>query len=351
MRCAPLGAQPAPPARRRRAERQFGGFAPACEDTGVRGFSSWWSAVGPVFAVLAVSSCADAAAEAEAARAAAAAARAAQVEAEASEGQEPSVFTRHSVDGENGKFETAITTYENDDGVEVSLIAAVHIADGAHYRELQKEFEGYDALLYELVAEAEDRPKPGDEVRGGPIGMLQTMLKNGLELEFQLDAIDYSPANFVHADLTPEGFLEAMDERGESFLTMFAKLVLQQMGSMQTSSEEAGVDLAAAFRAGYGRHAMRMAFASQLDGLEAMAAGGGVAGGTTLLEGRNERALEVLREQIEAGRRKLGIYYGAAHMTGIEQELVESLGFRKVGERWLLAWDITKRPDPKRGKR
>ena len=34
----------------------------------------------------------------------------------------------------------------------VDLVAAVHIADAAYYRQLNREFQAYDAVLYELVA-------------------------------------------------------------------------------------------------------------------------------------------------------------------------------------------------------
>jgi hypothetical protein len=272
----------------------------------------------------------------------------------------PSDFARFvEVGKDEGRFETAITAYENQDGVRVSLVAAVHIADAAHYRELQKDFEGYDVLLYELVAEPDERPTPELKREGGVLGMLQVLLKTGLELEFQLHAIDYTPDNFVHADLTPAAFAAKMKERGESFLTIFFRLMSAEMQRQKKLAEEraaeepeqeaAAPDLVAAFRRHEGRHTMRLMFARQLEEMEAIAAGAGPGEGTVLLEGRNERALEVLREQIEQGHRKIGIYYGGAHMPGIERALLEDMGFRKVGHRWLVAWDITKRLDPQRG--
>ncbi len=271
-----------------------------------------------------------------------------------------SAFTRFvPIGADEGRFDTAITTYRNADGAEVSLVAAVHIADAAHYAKLQQEFENYDVLLYELVAESDQRPTPqtARERSSGLIAMLQVALKQGLELEFQLHAIDYTKDNFVHADLTPAAFKKKMEERGETFVTMFAKLMLKEMAALQRQREEedaeggaapAGegeVDLVRAFRSGYGRHAMRMMFAQQLERIEALAAGAEPGGGTVLLEGRNERAVEVVRAQVADGKRRLGVYYGAAHMPGIERTLVQELGFRKTGERWLAAWDIRKRPD------
>jgi len=280
---------------------------------------------------------------------------------------EPSEFARFVPIGEDeGKFEVAITTYRGPKGEEVSLIAAVHIADAAHYAELQRDFESYDVLLYELVADPDERPRPGQKRKTGMLGMLQVMLKTGLDLEFQLHAIDYTPDNFVHADLTPEAFVEQMEERGETFVTIFFRLYNAEMRRQKELAEERAdreergedvsepaIDLVSAFQRREGRHTLRMMFAQQLEQMEALAAGAAPGQETVLLEGRNDRAVEVLREQIKQGHDKIGIYYGGAHMPGIERTLVKELGFRKTGQRWLVAWDITKRLDgesPKKGR-
>src|SRR5690606_20035738 len=46
-------------------------------------------------------------------------------------------------------------------------------------------------------------------------------------------------------------------------------------------------------------------------------------------------------------KKNLGIYYGAAHLPHLERRLVDDLGFEKTGQEWIVAWDCTKRPDPK----
>jgi hypothetical protein len=256
-------------------------------------------------------------------------------------------FARFVPKGEDeGRFETVIASYRGPDGERVDLIAAVHIADKAHYAELQREFENYEVLLYELVAEPERRPKPGDESEPGLLGMFQLMLTNALQLEFQLNAIDYTKDNFVHADLTPQGFVEKMEERGETFLSMLWKFAVRNL-SLAQAEQQPMQSIVEAFQRREGRHLLRLTFARQLASLESIAAGVDPENETTLLEGRNERALEVLREQLADGKTHIGIYYGAAHMPGIERSLVEEMGFVPDGRRWLTAWDLTKRPDPK----
>ncbi|MFN3244938.1 MAG: hypothetical protein ACE37K_25780 [Planctomycetota bacterium] len=267
---------------------------------------------------------------------------------EPSDGQTtvPSDFARFVKVGDGGHFDTAITTYEKD-GVEVLFYGAVHIADKACYTELNKRFGTCDVLLYELVGPEDYRPTKDREEQGfNPIGMLQQGLKNGLQLSFQLDEIDYQAKNFVHADMTPQEFQSSMAERGESLLSIMFDMMVNGAEMQREQAEKgampADVDLVKAFRTGEGRHMMRVTFAQQLEAMELMAAGGE---GSTLLEGRNEKCLKVLRRELGNGHRKIGIYYGAAHLPHMEMRLVEDMGFKKVRHEWLQAWDCTRRAD------
>lgn len=261
----------------------------------------------------------------------------------------PSDFVRFVKVDDGGHLDTAITTYRRGD-VTLTLFGAVHIADQACYETLNDRFTECDALLYELVGPENYRPtKDRDREGFNPIAMLQQGLKNSLELHFQLDAVDYAPANFVHADMTPEEFEQSMAERGETLLTIMLNMMMSGM-QMQREKAENGdesppsFDLVKAFRSGEGRHTLRMAFASQLEEMEVLASGGKDG---TLLQGRNEKCLRVLEREIAAGRKRIGIFYGAAHMPHMERRLVDDMGFVKTGHEWLVAWDCKKRSDAK----
>src|SRR5262245_37265408 len=187
----------------------------------------------------------------------------------------PSDFARFVKQGDGGHFDTAITTYRNAAGAEVVLFAAVHIADGACYAALEQRFAGEEALLYELVGPDEYRPRKGEHVSESFISLLQNGMKNALELSFQLDCIDYSAPNFVHADMTPDEFQTQMAERGESLFGMMMKMGLQSMRAASGDDEEGApgappVDLVRAFRSGEGRHQLRLLLASALEGMEAV---------------------------------------------------------------------------------
>lgn len=264
----------------------------------------------------------------------------------------PSDFVRFVREGDGGHLDTAITTYRKDD-VELILFGAVHIADAACYQALNDRFAACEVLLYELVAPEDSRPTKNRDEGFNPLSMLQHGLKTSMELAFQLDVIDYQAPNFVHADMTPAEFEQSMAERGETLLSLMLNMMMAGMEMQQDmidsgkAAEFAGIDLVKAFRSGEGRHTLRIAFASQLEELEKLAAGGGKEGGSTLLEGRNEKCLHVLQREMAAGRNKIGIYYGAAHLPHMERRLVGDLGFCKVGHEWLVAWDCKKRPDKK----
>lgn len=251
-------------------------------------------------------------------------------------------------ESEKPRLETSVTTYRGPDGQTVDLVAALHIADKRHYEDLQEIFATYDALLYEMVADEGVRPTPGEK-SSGILSFFQRGLTNATDLAFQLDSIDYSPDNFVHADLDPESMAELMEERGESILGLLFQAMMSDMSSLSGGDPEAPVStmsLVDAFRNREGRHHIRMLFARQMTEIERIAAGfGGPDGESVLVEGRNKRALEVFDEQMELGVKKLGIYYGAAHMPDFEERLL-ARGFVKTGERWLTAWDLVPRADP-----
>src|SRR5262249_17807133 len=99
-----------------------------------------------------------------------------------------------------------------------------------YYEELNKRFDNYDVVLYELVApEGTVIPKGGLDRNRNALSSIQNGVKDLLELEYQLSGIDYTKQNFVHADLSPDEFSQAMKNKGESFWTIFMRLMAAGM--------------------------------------------------------------------------------------------------------------------------
>jgi len=190
-------------------------------------------------------------------------------------------------------LETAIVTYVPADPakgeVTVELVGAVHIGDKAYYEALNKEFEQYDALLYELVAPENAKvPKERKGLPGSAVGGLQVGMKEMLQLDFQLDRVDYSKPNFVHADMSPEEFAKTMSQRGESFSKMF----FQMMGygfSQQGKGTNTEMELVLALFAKNRAHKMKVAMAEQFDSMEGQMEILDGPEGSTILTERNPR--------------------------------------------------------------
>ncbi|HQY88722.1 MAG TPA: hypothetical protein PK402_08685 [Tepidisphaeraceae bacterium] len=255
-------------------------------------------------------------------------------------------FDEHN-DG-SAQLQTCIIRYKNDDGVTVDLIGAVHIADGAYYTKLNERFKTYDALLYEMVkpkdVDITERMDQNEE--GGNqsfVTMIQKFMKDQLELEFQLDGVDYAAKNFVHADLDAETFAEMQAERGESMFTLMLQEMLKGLTNPETAEpgeEMSMFELIEALQSPDSARSLKLILGRQFGKLEASTnlLGGD---GSVIVGERNKQALKVLRSEVDAGKKNIGIFYGAAHLPGMQEIMVDLMGFKQVGEpEWITAWDI-----------
>ena len=226
----------------------------------------------------------------------------------------------------------------------VDLVGAIHVGDSSYYKELDRRFRKYDALLYELVAPEGTVVERGRGTSNAhPLGAMQNGMKSVLELEHQLEKVDYTRPNFVHADLSPSEFSKSMEERGEGFFQLFCKMMGQgiAMQSQQAAQgESADVDIFAALFAKDRPRMLKIAMAKQFASMESMLSGLSGPDGSTLITERNKRALEVLRKQQALGKQKIGIFYGAGHLADMHERLVEEFGLQPIGTVWLEAWNL-----------
>ncbi|HVW36926.1 MAG TPA: hypothetical protein VHB99_06460 [Pirellulales bacterium] len=234
-------------------------------------------------------------------------------------------------------------------GLIVDLIGVVHIGEKEYYDRLNKQFEQYDSVLYELVAPEGTRVPKGGAKSKHPVGQVQQMMKNVLELDFQLDHVDYHQKNFQHADMSPDDFAKSMADRNESFFELFLKMMAQ--GMVQQSKKGGGTSDADLLLALFDRNralALKRVFAEQFEDLDgAMGALDGPEGSTLVTE-RNKKALEVLKKDIDDGQKRLAIFYGAGHMPDMAERLEQEFGLKREGrEQWLTAWNMQSPPKKK----
>jgi hypothetical protein len=223
----------------------------------------------------------------------------------------------------------------------VDLISAVHVAEPDYYDRLNKLFKQYDAVLYELVA-PEGITVPQDGARSGhPVSMLQQGMTRMLELEFQLDGIDYRRANLIHADMSAEQFAESMKKRGESMFQVFFRLMGYAMAQQANNPAGGDVRLLVALFSKNRALALKRVLAEQMEDLEGSLNVIDGPEGSTLISERNKVALKVLRKQLSKGKNRLAIFYGAGHMPDFIQRLRDDFGLAPIETRWLAAWDLT----------
>ncbi len=263
-------------------------------------------------------------------------------------------------------LDTAVVSYQATGlgGAQVDLIGAVHIGEPSYYAQLNELFDGYDVLLYELVApEGTQIPRGGQRERGfNPVAMLQDGAKSMLGLESQLEQIDYTKKHFVRADMTPSQIAEKMAERGDTAMTLALDTladVIRQQNLMQRQAAE-GEPQGLAALAAMDQHVsladmlgnplkMKRMLAQQFAQTGSLDQAMGSALNQLLIVDRNAEALKGLQKQLAAGKRKIGIFYGAAHLPDLEQHLLDDFGLRKTDQRWLTAWDLTSAKQPKLG--
>lgn len=241
-------------------------------------------------------------------------------------------------------LDTSIVTYTSPDSdIQVDLVGAVHIADKSYYSKLNRQFKNYDVLLYELVAPEGTRVPEGGARSQHPIGHMQQGMKGMLELEFQLEQVDYQAKNFVHADMSPDEFAQSMKDRNESFLQMLFRMMGQASAQQSKGKGPSDFDVLFALFAKDRARRLKQAMAVQFEDLEGQMKALQGPDGSTIITERNKKALDVLRQQIAAGKKKIGIFYGAGHLPDMSERLIDDFNLQPTREDWITAWDMSKK--------
>jgi hypothetical protein len=251
-------------------------------------------------------------------------------------------FIRVKETDDSAKLQTALLGYEKD-GVHVDLIGAIHLADKGYYRFLNKRFETYGVLLFEMVGgeklgggnKPEDAVEAKEENKLAGLRMLYGSMEKTLGLVGQGSEIDYFAKNFVHADLTMKEFEAMQKERGESLLGF---MIRAGIAADKPEKEPSSINMMRGLLTG-------RSDLVKLEMMHTMADGGEqinkLAGENVIITDRNAKCMEVLDREIAKGEKKIGIFYGAAHFPDMEKRMLER-GFKRVRYQWLTAWNVAK---------
>jgi hypothetical protein len=262
----------------------------------------------------------------------------------ASPATETSDFIRFVEDDQGASLQTAIASYVSPTGVVVDLVGAVHIADKKYFDALNLRFKNYEAVLYELVGRpvelrAEMKVADGNSKLQW-LGQMQETMRKKLALESQLQCIDYKATNFVHADMSTEGFLDTQKDKKETFLTLWMKAAIASTVTADPDKEEPSmVEFLAVLMQEDNATELKLMVGREFDRVENLMAGIESGNGTVIIGERNRHALEVMKKQIDSGKKHLAIFYGAAHFPDMEQRLLKQ-GYKLQKLDWLKAWDL-----------
>ena len=249
------------------------------------------------------------------------------------------------------KLQTGVGRYElirkGKPKVTVDLIGAVHIGDEAYYETLNKQFKQYDAMLFELVAPPEVlkygiKPRKGDRSNASFISQLQMYMKDTLKLEFQLEHVDYTPKNFVHADMSPEQLFATMRKKGETPFNLMLRVLQASTTQNTAKAQETQMLMMLTMFDEPDSRALKLKrlFAEEFINNESFMNAMNGKNGLALLTDRNDVALDVMQEQIDAGKTNIGIFYGAAHLPDMHEKLIKTYGMKLDKISWLDAWVI-----------
>jgi hypothetical protein len=263
-------------------------------------------------------------------------------------------YVRFAEDEKSARLEVAIKTFTLPTGKTVDLIGVVHIADEAYFHELNKRFGAYDSVLFELVGDprsvTEAAPLTDAQKKllsgGGAVSAIQQAAGKYLDLTFQLGTIDYTRKNMVHADATAEEFETMQTAHGETTITLFTRAMQAQLSGQIDSAAMRELDTFALVRILMSRDSaaeFKKALAKTFDQMESMTALMEGKDGSAILSGRNVVAINKIREVLaHKKQRRIAVFYGGAHMPGIESSLTRDMNAKASGEEWLAAWTMPK---------
>ena len=244
-----------------------------------------------------------------------------------------------------------VARYKDNCGRTVDLVGAVHLADEAYYRNLNRAFPGYDYVLYELV-DGEDVPElsrlskkiengtatpeerrrfdqlvqenlnKGTSAFSQLLGQYYATMAEKLELSLQTECIDYSLSNMVYADMNSDELARAMEERGETWLQLI-------LASLMENGSGGGSLLS--FSAESLRREMIESLAESDSRDVTME-------NSAIVISRNIRCMEVLDRVVRKASpgTQIAIFYGAMHLRDMHQRMLER-GFTLQGVQWITA--------------
>ncbi|WP_376694928.1 TraB/GumN family protein [Wenzhouxiangella sp. EGI_FJ10305] len=254
--------------------------------------------------------------------------------------QVPDSFMRLAEDAEGDpqSLQVGLAHYRDKQGRTLHLVGAIHVADRSYFKDLQRRFDDYDVVLYELVGDPDGKGERPAGTGLNLVGLLQGGMKDALGLAFQLEEIDYDRPNFVHADMTATEFSDSMTSRNESWMGTFMQMWAASAVTQDAAKQQAQL-LRVLFASDRQLALKRMMAESMIDQARVMEVLADEDGSVLITE-RNRKALAVLGDELDQGASNVALFYGAGHLPDFHRRLSDEFGFELQNIEWLDAWQL-----------
>ncbi|MBC7782212.1 MAG: hypothetical protein H7144_00115 [Burkholderiales bacterium] len=189
-------------------------------------------------------------------------------------------------------LQSSITTYTHASDVRVTLIAAVHVGDGAYYDHIRRQIATADSVIHEGIVRSQRTP------------IARFDWAESLGLARQTSVIRCAGARYIRGDLTEAEF--------DRIRAPFAP------GDTPASRAALADSIVACVTNPNARQYVVGAFA---------------------IEQRNRAAIAALRARLARGDRDIILLYGAAHAQDLSDRLTRELGFAEQAKSWLRVFD------------
>ncbi|MGN0930253.1 MAG: hypothetical protein ACI4NP_00875 [Thermoguttaceae bacterium] len=244
--------------------------------------------------------------------------------------------------------------------VQVDLIGAVHIADKSFYDEINVLFKEYEVVVFELVMDPDvdftevirlEKERKKEERNLNPLNFIsyfQEDAAKALGLSYQIDGIDYLAPNLTRGDCSSIEFLTQLLRSGD-IPNFFVDLFIQSFAINSLGRFEGA--MVALFCSDDLRLTCKRLLAEELNessiadvkketcalDVEKTSA----ERQNVIIHYRNGKAFEALQKELNSGKSKIAVFYGAAHLPDLGKRLEEQLGLERRPEPlWIKAWDM-----------
>ena len=245
-------------------------------------------------------------------------------------------------------------------GPRVTLVSAVHIGASAYYARLQEILDARKLLLFEGVADTPDAldslPAANASSTAPESDTLYDHIAKAAGLTTQMAGINYNRKHFRGADLSMREMRQRLQaEAGQGGTTAReAKEALRLMREVEGMLRGSGGFSMLLVRGIFGvigsSPQFRTLFLYQLgtvEDKENLFTSGWTPPGLRrlerlLLDDRNEHAMGELKKVLSRRRppKDVGVFYGGAHLRGMEKILTEQMGYKLEKTEWLTAFTM-----------